>query len=202
MTISSEGPLCLKIHLTRYELKKYFNSYNNINIEDSQTRKTIIMLFNVAVNMSDFGSNGKQIIEIFPTASGGCIFKFTIEPIPIQSLKSKETKSLKLKSYKTKNSPYIFCFKNFENLLSVIEELYKNEETKKYLSSLYFNKNKFFLKITLPIFDIRTGIFINEFSEYSTKGRIAESNLSEYAYELIKENATEILGKYFLKSKN
>ena len=43
MTIVSEGPLCLKIHLSKYELKKYFNGYREINIENTNTRKTTVL---------------------------------------------------------------------------------------------------------------------------------------------------------------
>lgn len=198
MTVLIEGPLCLKIHLNKYELKKYFSGYSKINLEDSNTRKTITTLFNIAVNRSDFDLEGKRTIEIFPTASGGCILKLTtITPGP-QVQTNKNVKNIRLKSSKKQNSPYIFCFKNFDNLLSVITELYKCEKTKNYISALHFANNKYFLKITLPLFDVKTGILINEFCEYSTKGKFAESKLDEYSKELIKENAIKILGKYFL----
>ena len=200
MTILNEGPLCLKIHLSKYELKKYFNEYSEIDIKNSNTRKTIIMLFDIAINMSEFETTGKRTIEVFPTMSGGCILKFTTEPV-FENKKCKEIKNIKLKSL-NKNTPYIFCFKNFENLLKVMSELYKNEKTKKYNSSLYISNNKFFLKISLPIFDIKTGIFINEFCEYSTKGIFAESKLAEYSKEIIKNNTIEIINKYFLIPKN
>ena len=134
MTVISEGPLCLKIHLNKYELKKYFNSYNEINIEDPNAKRTIGILFNIAVNMSTFEINGKRLIEVFPTPSGGCIFKFTSDPLTFESVKNHENRKLKLKNQKSKNNPYIFCFKNFENLLTVIEKLYK-----------YFTSNPHFM---------------------------------------------------------
>ena len=199
MTIVSEGPLCLKIHLSKYELKKYFNGYREINIENTNTRKTINSLFSIAINFSKFELKGKRIIEVFPTPSGGCILKFTSSPLPFESNRQTESKNLKLKSNTTKNNPYIFCFKDFENLLCVIKKLNKNEKTKKYLSDLYLSNNKYFLKIFIPIFDVKTSIFINEFCEYSAKGSIVQSKLAEYAKMLIKDETIELLGKYFLK---
>ena len=86
MTVISEGPLCLKIHLSKYELKKYFNSYNEINIENPNAKRTIGILFNIAVNMSTFETSGKRLIEVFPTASGGCILKFTSNPLPYETM--------------------------------------------------------------------------------------------------------------------
>ena len=199
MTVVNEGPLCLKIHLSKYEIKKYFNGYNRINIEDPTAQKTINMLFNIAVNISNFEITRKRLIEVFPTPSGGCILKFTSDPLPFQIEKNNNRKNLKLKNKKGKNNPYIFCFKNFENLISVVEKLYKNHITQKYLSSLFKFKNKFFLKIIIPIHDIKTGILISEFSEYSNKGTIAESLITEYTNLIIENNAIEILGTYFFK---
>lgn len=200
MTVISEGPLCLKIHLSKYEIKKYFNSYNEINIEDPNAKRTIGILFNIAVNMSTFETNGKRLIEVFPTPSGGCILKFTSNPMPFEALKNCKSRNLKLKNQKSKNSPYIFCFKSFESLLTVIETLYMNEITKSYTASVYKLNKKFFLKIYIPIYDLKTGVFINEFDEYSAKGSIAECLINEYAKPLIINNAINELGKYFFKN--
>jgi hypothetical protein len=195
MTVISEGPLCLKIHLSKYELKKYFNSYNEIDIENPNAKRTLSILFNIAVNTSTFEMSGKRLIEVFPTASGGCILKFTSNPLPCERSENNKNKNLKLNSFK--NSPYIFCFKTFENLLAVIENLYANKITKSYASSVYTLNKKFFLKIKIPPYDFKTGIFANEFSDYKTKGLLAESLIKEYGYPLITNNAISEIGKYF-----
>lgn len=199
MTVVNEGPLCLKIHLSKYEIKKYFNGYNKINIEDPTTQRTINMLFNIAVNISNFEITQKRLIEVFPTSSGGCILKFTSDPLPFQTEQNNKRKNLRLKSLKEKNNPYIFCFKDFENLLLVVETLYKKQATQNYISSLLKFKNKYFLKIIIPTYDIKTGIFISEFSEYSSKGIIAESLLTEYTNLIVENNAIEVLGNYFFQ---
>ncbi len=197
MTVISEGPLCLKIHLSKYEIKKYFNSYNEINIENPNTKRTIGILFNIAVNMSHFETSGKRLIEVFPTPSGGCILKFTSDPLPFEVEKNSEIRNLKLKNQKKQNRPYIFCFKSFENLLSVIERLYKNKITQDYKACIYSLNQKFFLKIHIPTYDLKTGIFVNEFCEYSAKGAMAEGLIKEYAEPIIFNNAITELGKYF-----
>lgn len=200
MTIVSEGPLCLKIHLSKYELKKYFKDYNKINIDDCNTRKTIISLFNLAINVSNFEFKGKRMIEVFPTSSGGCILKFTSDPLPFQLKSQKEAKNFKFKNVVNENNPYIFCFKDFENLLRITTELNKNKKTQSYKSDLYFLNDKYFLKITIPVFDIKTAIIINEFCEYVAKGNLAESKLNEHSNLLIKNTAIKILNKYFSKT--
>lgn len=199
MTVISEGPLCLKIHLSKYELKKYFNSYNEINIENPNTKRTISILFNIAVNMSTFETSGKRLIEIFPTTSGGCILKFTSNPLAFEVTKTNKNLNLKLKHQSFEKNPYIFCFNNFENLLSVIEKLYSNHNTKQYNASLYTLNKKFFLKLHIPIYDLKTDIYTNEFCDYCAKGAIAESLIKEYGKKIITNNTINRLGKCFCK---
>lgn len=199
MTVVNEGPLCLKIHLSKYEIKKYFNSYEEINMEDPNSKRTINLLFNIAVNLSEFETKGKRLIEVFPTPSGGCILKFTSNPLPAKYEMFDKKGPLRLKNLKSKNHPYIFCFETFENLLSVIEKLYKKENTNNYTASLYKVNKKFFLKIVIPLYDFKTSIFANEYSEYSTKGALSEALLKEYAKLIIKDKAIKKLGKYFCK---
>lgn len=199
MTVVSEGPLCLKIHLSKYEIKKYFNGYNRINTKNPTSIKTINMLFKIALNHSEFETGGKRLIEVFPTSSGGCILKFTSDPLPFQIQKHDYDKNSIYKKIKAQNKPYIFCFKSLENLLSLIEVLCKTKNIENYCSTLFKKGNKIFLKIYIPLSDIRTGIIISEFSEYSTKGIIAECALIEYANQIIENNAIEVLEKYFLK---
>ena len=98
MTVVSEGPLCLKIHLNKYELKKYFTGYSKIKFDDPEVKKTISMLLDIASNMTDFELKSNKMIEVFPTASGGCILKFTSDPFPIRTSDANEIKNFRLKS--------------------------------------------------------------------------------------------------------
>lgn len=195
MTVVSEGPLCLKIHLNKTELKKYFTSYSKIHFNDPNIKRTIYLLFEAAITSAEFETTGKRIIEVFPTASGGCILKFTCEPLPKLNTEAKKP-NLRLKSKTEKNNPYIFAFKNFEDLLGAIFSV-KNADIKNYKSSLFTHKSKYYLKIFIPIFDIKSAILINEFSTFSTKGSSAEAVLNEYTKCLIDKNAVDVLIKAF-----
>lgn len=195
MTVVSEGPLCLKIHLNKTELKKYFTSYSKIHFNDPNIKRTISLLFEAAITSAEFETTGKRIIEVFPTASGGCILKFTCEPLPKLNAEPQK-RNLRLKSKSEKNNPYIFAFNDFEDLLRAAF-LLQNTNDKKYESSLYTYKSKYYLKIFIPIFDIKSGILINEFSCFSAKGSNAEAVLSEYTKCIIKHNALSILAKTF-----
>ena len=191
MTVVSEGPLCLKIHLNKTELKKYFTSYSKIHFNDPNIKRTISLLFEAALTSAEFETTGKRIIEVFPTASGGCILKFTCEPLP-KAAPNTVIKNLRLKSSKQKNNPYIFAFTDFEDLLRVAF-LLKNTNATNYKCSLYTKNLKYYLKIFIPIFDIKSGVFINEFASFSAKGSRAEAILSEYTKCLINENALNVL---------
>ena len=103
---------------------------------------------------------------------------------------------MRLKSKTEKNNPYIFAFKNFEDLLGAIFSV-KNADIKNYKSSLFTHKSKYYLKIFIPIFDIKSAILINEFSTFSTKGSSAEAVLNEYTKCLIDKNAVDVLMKAF-----
>ena len=105
MTVVSEGPFCLKIHLNKYELKKYFTGYSRIKFDDPEVKKTITMLLDIAANMTEFELKSNKMIEVFPTASGGCIFKFTSDPISLKAYETAEAKNLRLKSKNAKNNP-------------------------------------------------------------------------------------------------
>ncbi len=201
MTVVSDGPLCLKIHLNKHELKKYFICYDNINFSDPEIKKTISVLFDIAVNKADFETSGKRIIEVFPTASGGCILKFTSEPIPVapHSPIDRQSKNIRLKSSKEDLLPYIFAFSNFEALLSVIENLSKNRSAKRYKCDLFIMNNKYYISIFIPVFDRKSAMLLNEFSDYSAKGIKQSALLEEHAKCLIKENTIGYLNKIFFK---
>lgn len=200
MTIVSEGPFCLKIHLSKYEIKKYFISYNNIHINDPRVKKTISFLFDIAVKKADFDIFGKRLIEILPDAYGGCIIKFTSEPLAPSLENYEKIKQTPKFKFDAKNlQPYIFAFSNFENILKVINLLCQTEGSMEYCCDLYTNGNKYFINIYLPIFDKTTPLIFNEFSDYSTKSKRAVLLLKEYTSCLINNSALKKLNAAFFK---
>ena len=199
MIIVSEGPLCLKIHLSKNELETYFVACNKIYLNSPKTKRIISFLFNTAITHIEFEKTGKKFLEIFPTLCGGCVLKFTSEPLP--PINTKRIKKIKLtaKHYTKNKLSYVFVFDSFENILSVIKELGKTNKTKEYFCSLYSNKNRYFLNICIPVSDIKTALFINEFALYSVKGKHTKCLLKEYTKCLIKRNAIKILNYFFFK---
>lgn len=198
MTVVSEGPLCLKIHLNKFELKKYFYSYDKIIFTDPQVKKTIEYLFTAAVSGTEFETDGKRIIEIFPTASGGCILKFTTDPLPPAGEPlNTQSKSIRLKRRYKELSNYVFAFADFESLLSALKMLLKNEITAEYNSNVYHTMQRYYLNIHIPIFDRKTAILLNEFCDFSARGEIAVGLLDEHARCIAKDNAIQKIGSVF-----
>ena len=200
MTVVSEGPLCLKIHLNKYELKKYFTSYDKIVFNEPSVKKTIETLFNAAICSLTFETNGRRIIELFPTASGGCIFKFTTEPLPNTTYNSSlQLKAKRLRNKAKNNTIYIFAFANFENLITCLEQVFKNNSTN-YKSSIYRTNKRYYLYVHIPIFDTKTAIHITEFCDFSARGETVVGLLEEHAYCVAKNNAIEIFKNNFFKA--
>ena len=198
MTVVSEGPLCLKIHLNRFELKKYFTSYDKIIFADPKVKKTIECLFDTAISTLPFETNGKRIIEVYPTASGGCILKFTTEPLDALLCEQKENHNIRLKNHSQKTSNYIFAFADFEALLRAMDTVCNRTRAQTYFSNVYHTKGRYYLHIVIPLFDRKTAIRLNEFADFSARGAVALGLLQEHAIPIAETNAVLTLCEAFL----
>ncbi len=200
MTVVSEGPLCLKIHLSKYELKKHFISYEKITFSDPQVKKTVEFLFKIASNGLDFKTNGRKIIEVFPSYSGGCIFKFTLEPDFYQSGENNLTPTVKrLKKSTSTTTKYLFVFLGTTPLLNLLEGLYKSPLTRGYDSGIYYIKNRYFLSVNIPISDRKTPLFISEYSVFSARGSLPIEIIKEYCNCILESNAIYTFGSRYFK---
>lgn len=195
MTVVREGPLCLKIHLSRYEIKKYFTSFENIAFNNPKVKETVYFLLDAASYNQEFERNGKLIIEVFPTASGGCIFKFTSEPSP-EAFNGTNPKNIRLRK---KYSTYIFKFESFESLLTLAEIFQKKENADIPQSGIYLLYDSYFMITTLPIWNTKTALLINEFANFSARGIYVAETVKEYGKCIFESNAFERLANIFLK---
>lgn len=200
MTVVSESPICLKILLSRSEMKKYFISYDDILFSDPKVKATINHLFESATNGLEFEKTGKMTIEVFPSNSGGCTIKFTSEPVPKTNLPLKNQLEARIKNRTLSNAEYIFKFENFEDLLLAVHNTFKT--ALKYKSSLYSAGDRFFLKIKIPLSDKKTAFILNEYCTFSARGERANGMLCEYTNLLIENNAVNVLETCFFGLKS
>ena len=201
MTVVSEGPLCLKIHLNKFELKKYFTSYDKILFQDPQVKKTIECLFDAAISTIPFETTGKRMIEVYPTASGGCILKFTSEPLIGTAPESTGSRSIRLKSRSREAGAYVFAFADFEALLLAIGAICLRQKSKRYESNLYRTHRRYYLHIIIPLFDRTTALQLAEFCDFSARGETARGLLQEHALPIAEGDAIAQLCAAFFKPK-
>lgn len=195
MTVISESPLCLRIHLNRYETKKYFNSYENIAFNNPKVKETAYFLLDTASTGLKFEKNGKLLIEVFPAVSGGCIIKFTSEP-GIESFKSSKIKSI---YYPLKTKTYVFKFENFEDILNLIQVLILKKIKIFPKSSIYLINKSYYMIVEVPIEENKTILLINEYASFSAKGNHISESIKEHGKCIVAKNAVEHLAKTFFK---
>lgn len=192
MTVISEGPLCLKIHLNRIELKKYFISYDKIVFSDPGVKKTLFFLLDTASVSFKFQRNGNILIKVSPTHFGGCIFKFTCTP-SIETI----TTSNSIENIKRKKTIYTFRFNNFENLILLSLAYINKENSESIDSSVYYIKKNYYLITELFNNQMSLALLINEYSNYCARGKYPAELVMEYGKCLINQNALETVGNSF-----
>ncbi len=189
MTVIFEGPLCLKIQLSRNELKKYFISYEKIVFSDPGVKKTLLFLLEVASDNFEFEKNGSILIEVFPTPSGGCLLKFSCTPEP-------EVLAYPFNNrFKIKKTLYTFKFNSFDNLMQLSLAYIKKEKPNITKSDIYLMKKHYYLIIELLNTQTSMALLINEYSDFCAKGKCAAELVREYGKCIINKNALETVGK-------
>lgn len=195
MTIVTEGTCCLKITLSPVELKKYFYTYKDINYEKPNTREAINNLLRTAARDTNFDFNdGKVLIEVFPTSLGGCIIQLTVSPRT-----KPKSDVVRLKRTSENKTAYLFEFKNEDDMLFAVKQLYENKKLRSTKSKLFLLQNRYRLLVYLPVGDRNTLIHIGEFAaaRYSSKADI--SYTEEYGSIVCGEKAISKIGSAFFE---
>lgn len=193
MTIISEGPLCLKIHLNRLELQYYFKNYESINYKDPLVKQTVERLFALAAENFEFEQTGDITTELYPTGSGGCVFRFTCEPTP----RPGEGKRTQTKYLKEQNTAYAFEFCSSEDLIRAVKAVAGALKGVPNQSSLYRCGPKYYLLLTLPRNCNRVTLTLQEFCSKSLPQSVLAPLLLEHFHCLIAGNAAERLNTAF-----
>jgi len=189
----------LKVVLTSQDLKDLNITYEEINYDSQNTKKVIMYILMQAKTITGFDSSGKLLlIEIFPEENDGCIIYFS-------SIKNNEKRDQKFsKNFKKISKElfgsYLFEYNDIEDLIKSSVLLFKLHGHKIYKSSLYKNEenNKHYLSITtIDPQNEHIMLLMKEFSEMKNKGLLHQLSIDEHSDIIIKDNALEILYKYF-----
>lgn len=192
MTVISEGPLCLKIHLNRQELHYYFESYEKINCKNPIVRQTVKHLFELAIHNFEFEQKGYITAELYPTVTGGCIFRFCCEPaVWVQP------KKIKARLLAKKALCYVFVLENAEDLIFAVQTVQHYWPLKGGKSSLYSLNSRYFLRVCVPENHKRITLLLQEFCSCSLPGKKLDFLLSEHFNCILKSGAVETLNRYF-----
>lgn len=192
MTVISEGPLCLKVHLNCQELRYFFESYEKINCENPSVRQTVNRLFELAVHHFEFEQKGHITAELYPTATGGCVFRFCCEPAVWV-----RPKKVKAKKAAEKLLSYTFVFKNVEDLIFAVQTVKPYWPVKNAKSGLYCLNNRYFLQIFVPESCNKIPLLLQEFCSVSLPGNKVDFLLLEHFNCILKCSAVETLNRYF-----
>ena len=181
----------IKISLTRHELDSYGITCDNIDYDNTETRRVFWTLLDEVNRKVGFDAAKSRIfIQIYPDRSGGCeiyvskIKGESISPPPLAiDVKKADDKPLS-------DTFEFFSFDSVECLLSVCRRLKNIKYTG--LSSAYSDDRKrFYLKL-----ENRSGLlhFITEFGVRHTSKSIA-FYIEEHCTEICSGNAVEKLGE-------
>lgn len=139
----------LKIYLDNEDIKKYDISYDNIDYENSNTRRLFWSIMQTAKEEKGFDAyNSRLILETAYCENGGLIMTVTRT--------EKKPTFYKIKRYLSQNKPrekrfidtFIFTFDNIEDLITCcsIQDISKDTLT----SSIYELDGKLYLCLFIP----------------------------------------------------
>lgn len=185
MTVISESPLCMKIYLNRSEVALIFHSYEAINCKNPQVKRIVMRLFRIGCKNFEFINNGNVLTELFPTRLGGCVFRFTGEPIFGQFVGIRF--SQKRKYIPMFFEPICFIFKNGDVLTDALLAVQKRFKNRPIYGNLYYHSGRYFLLLKLFQNDSDIALMLNEFCICSKKANYLESVLSEH-FDLVCKN--------------
>ncbi len=185
MKIENIGQNKLKILLNDQDMIQYNISYDQLDYNDSDTKKLVLQLLNVAKSETGFdAAAGKLFIEVFPDVDGGCIFYFTL--LTGEKKKGNEKNIL--------INPFIFEFDNINCLSSVVCVLFLQYSHRIYKSSLYLINDRYRLVVyPLSRFDDSLITLAKEYKSFVSDTPISKAYTIEHGKLLIERNAVDVL---------
>lgn len=190
MTIERVDDKRLIISLSEEDMKIFDITFKKFDWSNDFSKNLINQLLALAKEETGFSTeNKKMMIDLLPQNGGCIIFVTTI---------SKVTKE-KRKIYKIKKSrgPFIFVFKNIENVINAIDKI-RNISIMDFKNKLVEYENCYFL-ILCPCVCLPTQLksIFNEYGKLCGEGLIKNSIITEWGNTVIPENAMKVIYQYF-----
>lgn len=178
----------LKISLNSQDLKEFSLQCGQIDIEDQQTRKSLIALLEQAKNEAGFRPRGAKLyVEMLPSAEDGCIIYITAM--------SKEKLAAKPQS---PLEPVVFRFDDVEHLCNGAGLLYERYGHRIYKSLLYRLGREYRLILySLDYSDQLSVYFLSEYAKDRGRGNVLAEFVKEHGSLLISQDAVDVLAEHF-----
>lgn len=192
MTIELIDDKHLIIALSEEDMKTFSITFKQLDWNNDFFKKVISELLALAKKEADFFTdNQKMTIEMLPQNGGYVIFITVISKTP------------KRKIYKIKSifGPYIFIFKNIDNVISAVDKINK-KNIPQYQNQLIEYQGSYYL-VLYPIASLPTCIklIFSEYGKIYGNGKLKSARINELGDTLIKENAIKTISHYFCHSK-
>lgn len=183
----------LLIALSDEDMKSLDISFKELDWTDDYSRKVIKKLLHRAKNETGFSTDeNKLMIEAIPQLNG-CFVLVTL-------LAQKSHDNIPRKFYKIKNNsrPFIFSFKNSENLICAVERLY-NLQNKFIENKIIKYKNQYFFILYLNGFiSSRLLAILSEYGVLIGKDLVTAAKINERGKIIAENNAINQLGQYLI----
>lgn len=142
MTALPDNSGKIKIVLTREDVKELGVSLQTIDCSDPDTRLLLRAVFQLAAYRLGKNFRSKRLlIEAYPYINGGGILYFT----PLEE--RRPVKRLRLKGSAPSRNCFNYIFKEGDELLTAIDILYKNNDTRNLASCVYSLDDGFWLTV-------------------------------------------------------
>lgn len=188
MKIEKLDNLRLIVSLTDEDMKAFKIDNQEFNWPDSHSKSAINDLLSIAKEETGFFSiNNKLMIEFFPK-SIGCVILFT--------LLGKSIKKRRIYKIKGSGEPFIYCFKDLEDLLCALKQLvlFPNHISESYV--IHYNKKYFMILYTKIGLIPASSIILSEYGNLYGYGKIKAARVLEFGKVIVKGDAIRKIGTY------
>lgn len=177
----------LKVVLAAEDMRELSLEFDSMDYADPVTRKALISILDRSRGQVRFNPRGaKLFIEAYPCEGGGCVLYFTC---------------LHTGAGEAGVEPVVFEFDSAEELVRGACLAYERYRQRIYRSSLYRWEGRYRLAICPLDYSDRLSVyFLGEYGRKVGEGSLAAAFTEEHGGELIRDNALEILYRYFSDS--
>lgn len=185
----------IKIILDINDMANLSLSYKDMDYKDEKTKNAILdILIYINIKKSINLINKHLFIEVFPDLQGGCVMYINIANKQCKIKKEILPHSENLTTIL--ETPIIFKFENLDNLSQVCKKLSEQYSHIILKSSLYSEKNNYFLLIyTYNKVDSKIIFLSSEYGLFFGKGDIKAALVKEHFEQIIKKDAIQNLIK-------